>query len=182
MHFPEEYSCTFDPQTKMFNFVLDISLKYSIVKTVIAWNTQPFFKTIIYDAKFVALLLNFVIGKDNLKRNNLPKECLRFIRGILALFLYRFASCVYHKSHCLHHFSNILTPNWRRSASCNTIRRVYSFQSFTTDGKNWINKLNQMEILNTDPKKSPWHINEFVFFLKCFFSSYFFFFLSNLLN
>lgn len=81
LHFPEEYSCTFDEQTGKFDFATDISLKYSIVKTVIGWNIQPHFNSILYDEKFVALLLNFVIGKDNLKSNNLPKERLRFIRG-----------------------------------------------------------------------------------------------------
>lgn len=82
LHFPEEYSCTFDAQTKMFKFALDITLKYSIVKTIIGWNMQPHFNSILYDEKFVALLLNFIIGKNNLQSNNLPKELLRFIRGI----------------------------------------------------------------------------------------------------
>lgn len=81
MHFPEEYSGTFDAETKMCRFTLDISLKYSIVKTIIGWNVQPTFNNILYDERFVALLLNFVIGKENLRLNNLPKERIRFIRG-----------------------------------------------------------------------------------------------------
>lgn len=81
MHFPEEYSGTFDAETKMCRFILDISLKYSIVKTIIGWNVQPTFNNILYDERFVALLLNFVIGKDNLRLNNLPKDRIRFIRS-----------------------------------------------------------------------------------------------------
>lgn len=80
MHFLEEYSGTFDTETKMCLFTLDISLKYSIVKTIIGWNVQPTFNNILYDERFVALLLNFVIGKENLRLNNLPKDRIRFIR------------------------------------------------------------------------------------------------------
>lgn len=87
LHFPEVYSAKFEPETKMFIFALDISMKYSIVKTLIAWNTQSVFNNILYDAKFVALLLTYVMGKENIQTNNLAKERMRFIRGILELLL-----------------------------------------------------------------------------------------------
>lgn len=87
LHFPEEYSAKFEPETKMLNFALDISMKYSIVKTLIAWNIQSVFNNILYDAKFVALLLTYVMGNENMRTNNLLKERMRFIRGISKLLL-----------------------------------------------------------------------------------------------
>lgn len=86
LHFPADYSYTFDQKAKSFNFAPNIILKYSIVKTIIGWNTQPHFSSILYDEKFVALLLNFVVGKNNLIADVLPKEQMRFIRGTFFCF------------------------------------------------------------------------------------------------
>lgn len=79
LHFLGEYSAKFEPETKMFIFASDISMKYSIVKTLIAWNTQSVFNNILYDAKLVALLLTYVMGKENIQTNNLAKERMRFL-------------------------------------------------------------------------------------------------------
>lgn len=80
LHFPEEYAATFNPETAMFDFGGIASVKFSIVKTIIGWNIQPAFNNILYDDRFVGILLTYVIGKEKLANNTLPKEQIRFIR------------------------------------------------------------------------------------------------------
>lgn len=82
LHFPEEYAATFNPETSMFDFGGIASVKFSIVKTIIGWNIQPAFNNILYDDRFVGILLIYVIGKENLANNSLPKEKIRFIRSM----------------------------------------------------------------------------------------------------
>lgn len=120
LHFPEEYSGDFDPKTRAFQFALGISLKYSIVKTLIGWNTQPVFNNILYDGKFVALLLTFITGKKNLQNNHLPKEQSRFIRG-MNLSIDIFTLSQKFNFYKIHHFSNIPITSRGRSAPCRSL-------------------------------------------------------------
>lgn len=134
LHFPEEFSGYFDPKTRAFKFALGICLKYSIVKTLIGWNTQPVFNNILYDGKFVALLLTFITGKENLQNNHLPKEQSRFIRGMylcidIVILSQKFN---FYKSH---HFSNIPVTSWGRSAPCRSLWWICARKSVARDEK-----------------------------------------------
>lgn len=107
LHFPEEYAVTFNPETAMFDFGGIASVKFSIVKTIIGWNIQPAFNNILYDDRFVGILLTYVIGKESLANNTLPKERIRFIRCMcIKLYFYLAVMCY---SELFLFFSDFLT-------------------------------------------------------------------------
>lgn len=135
LHFPEEYVATFNPETTMFDFGGIASVKFSIVKTIIGWNIQPAFNNILYDDRFVGILLTYVVGKENLANNYLPKEQIRFIRSMcmnLYFYIYMWIVCYFE---LFLFFSDFLTAGEEWSASFNTFRRIHSSQSDTRDGK-----------------------------------------------
>lgn len=81
MHLHFDGECYFDSSNRMFTFTSNVRIKLSIVKTVFGWNNQPWFNGILYDEKFVWLLMNFVIGKENIQNDNIAKEQYRFIES-----------------------------------------------------------------------------------------------------
>lgn len=56
-------------------------MKGAILKIIIDWNSQEVFNGVIYDAKFVELLMVSVIGKKQLVEKTFNKKDLRFIQG-----------------------------------------------------------------------------------------------------
>lgn len=61
--------------------IIDKYVKGGILKIVIDRNTQEVFNGVIYDAKFVELLMVGVIGKKQLVENTFNKKDMRFIQG-----------------------------------------------------------------------------------------------------
>lgn len=61
--------------------IIDKYVKGAILKIIIDWNSQEVFNGVIYDAKFVELLMVSVIGKKQLVEKTFNKKDLRFIQG-----------------------------------------------------------------------------------------------------
>lgn len=60
---------------------IDRYVKLSLCQMMITWNETPPFGSILFDSKFVALLLVGVIGKERLAADNFVKADMRFIKG-----------------------------------------------------------------------------------------------------
>lgn len=58
-----------------------VTMKISMVKMIKYWNQYPPFNTILYDRRFVGLLLTKVIGKENLANLDNSKKKVKFVQG-----------------------------------------------------------------------------------------------------
>lgn len=65
----------------MFILGLKRLVKISFAQMIITWNTEVPFNSILYDSKFVDLMLVAIIGKDRLINNQYSKNEMRFIKG-----------------------------------------------------------------------------------------------------
>lgn len=55
-------------------------MKLGVAKILIDMNSSPTSDNIMYDSKFVSILVSMIIGDENLKNNNIDKQKMAFIK------------------------------------------------------------------------------------------------------
>lgn len=55
-------------------------MKFGVAKILIDMNVSKTSDNIMYDSKFVSILLSMVIGDENLKENKIDKKQMTFIK------------------------------------------------------------------------------------------------------
>lgn len=79
--------CLLQVNKKLYFGTIDLYLKPSLGSLIITWNTNFGFSTILYDSKFVDLVLTAVFKKDELiGTQKLDNNKMRFVKGIFDLF------------------------------------------------------------------------------------------------
>jgi len=82
LHIPDVYPCSIVDNKFLFEKV-NLSVKPSLVKLVISWNKDWGFSSILYDQKFVSLLLLEIFGKEKLiEEGKLNNNKMRFIKDV----------------------------------------------------------------------------------------------------
>lgn len=68
---------------KVYFPAIDRYVKLSLCQMIINWNETSPLNSILFDGKFVALLLISVIGKERFAADTFSKAEMRFIKGTL---------------------------------------------------------------------------------------------------
>lgn len=59
----------------------NVDMKFGLAQLVIDWMQTPSTSSILYDYKFVHLMMTMIIGKQNISRNTIDPKKMAFIKG-----------------------------------------------------------------------------------------------------
>lgn len=78
----------FSRKTDFFFPESGISIKLGVIQLIMDWRQSSAASSILYDRKFVAILMSSIIGDSYVKAGKLDKKKINFIKGNLKSIFY----------------------------------------------------------------------------------------------